>query len=643
MMPSRMTTINDVLSTPSETPAPVEAAPEAASDAAPVAPDEVLTEVKPRRRIWLRLLVGFVLGVLLCLGVAGGSLLALDAQYEGRVLSGVHVAGVDLSGLDRAQASAALTTALAGYGEGQVVVQTSRGDVVVPYSAFARRADVDAMVDDAMQTGRVGTPLERAFGQVRLAIKGVTIPASVALDPEALTSNVNDGVARLRLEPLDARVVKSAGSIYTMPAKDGVAFDGTAAVAAALEVVSRTDAPAEVVVGATPTAIPPAHDDSEAMNAKTSADRMIGDDVIVQLGKKKWTMRAKTVATWVRFDTTAGGTPTPTVNEAAIAKALKRVAKSVKTAPTSAIYLKDRRGRVVGVVPAKDGRQLDVPATSAAIVAALGDRAAGSEPAGVAVKTLKIAPKLTTEEAAKRGPVMSLLGTWKTWFPISDHNFFGANIWQPAKIINGTVLYPGQRFEWWSRVGPVTPARGFGPGGFIAGNHTEPTGALGGGMCSSSTTLFNAALRAGLQMGARSNHKYYIFRYPLGLDATVSKTRGGGSQTMSFTNDMAHPIVIRTYRYTAGGRGWVKYEIWGIPDGRTVSLSKPSVNNVLRAVTRIQYVSTLKRGVRMQTEFPANGMDVSVTRIVRKNGRVIHSDTYRTHYVLWNGIIQVGR
>ena len=136
---------------------------------------------------------------------------------------------------------------------------------------------------------------------------------------------------------------------------------------------------------------------------------------------------------------------------------------------------------------------------------------------------------------------MQVLGTWKTWFPVNDHNFFGANIWIPARIIDGTVLRPGQKFEWWSAVGPVTPSRGFGPGGFIAGNHTEPTGALGGGMCSSSTTLFNAALRAGLQMGARSNHKYYIYRYPLGLDATVSKTRGGGSQTMSFTNDMKHP------------------------------------------------------------------------------------------------------
>ena len=78
---------------------------------------------------------------------------------------------------------------------------------------------------------------------------------------------------------------------------------------------------------------------------------------------------------------------------------------------------------------------------------------------------------------------MTQLGAWKTWFPISDHNFFGANIWQPAKFIDGTVLAPGQTFEWWSAIGPVTRARGFGLGGFIAGDHTEPTGAMGGGMC----------------------------------------------------------------------------------------------------------------------------------------------------------------
>jgi vancomycin resistance protein YoaR len=234
------------------------------------------------------------------------------------------------------------------------------------------------------------------------------------------------------------------------------------------------------------------------------------------------------------------------------------------------------------------------------------------------------------------------LGGWTTYFPISERNFFGANIWRPAELINGTVLMPGQSFDWWNAIWPVTTARGFGPGGVIKSDHTDPTGALGGGMCSSSTTLFNAALRSGLQMGARSNHKYYINRYPLGLDATVS-IMGGGRQTMSFTNNMRTPIVIRAWKIRHGSSGYVRYEIWGIPDGRTVSLSRPSVSNVRRATTNVVTVSTLPHGVREQTEYPSDGMDVSVSRVVRNAaGRVIDSDTWYTHYVLWNGRIEVG-
>jgi vancomycin resistance protein YoaR len=159
-------------------------------------------------------------------------------------------------------------------------------------------------------------------------------------------------------------------------------------------------------------------------------------------------------------------------------------------------------------------------------------------------------------------------------------------------------------------------------------------------MCSASTTLFNAALRAGLDMGARDNHRYYISRYPLGLDATVSS-----AQTMSFTNDMKTSILIRGIRIEgSGGRGWVRFEIWGIDDGRTVSISKPAVRNVRKATTKVVYVNSLPHGVREQTEYPANGMDVAVTRTVRsRSGRLLHRETYRSPYQLWHGRIEVGR
>ena len=44
---------------------------------------------------------------------------------------------------------------------------------------------------------------------------------------------------------------------------------------------------------------------------------------------------------------------------------------------------------------------------------------------------------------------------------------------------------------------------------------------------------------------------------------------------MTFRNDMANPVVIRSYT----GNGFVRFDIWGIPDGRTVSLSAPTTSN----------------------------------------------------------------
>jgi vancomycin resistance protein YoaR len=116
-------------------------------------------------------------------------------------------------------------------------------------------------------------------------------------------------------------------------------------------------------------------------------------------------------------------------------------------------------------------------------------------------------------------------------------------------------------------------------------------------------------------------------------------------QTMSFTNDTKHLIYIRGIRTRgSGGRGYVTYEIWGVPDGRTVTIGRPVVSILRRATTKEVIVDTLPHGVRKQTEYPSNAMNVSVTRVVKNaSGKVMHRDTFYTHYVLWNGLIEVGR
>ncbi len=85
-------------------------------------------------RLVARLAVGFVAGFVLTLALAAAGLLAYDARHEGRILDGVRVGGVDLSGLDREQAAAALGSAFGAYSTGRVVVHTTSGDVTVPFA-----------------------------------------------------------------------------------------------------------------------------------------------------------------------------------------------------------------------------------------------------------------------------------------------------------------------------------------------------------------------------------------------------------------------------------------------------------------------------------------------------------------------------
>ncbi len=594
---------------------------------------------RSKARVVQRLLLAFLIGLALSLLVATAALVAWDLSYESRILPGVQVGATDLSGLDRAQATAALAEAYSGYGEGQVLIHTIAGDVAVDYSTFARRADVAALVDTALATGRDGSVVERALAEVRLALNGTLLEPSVMFDEAALRAAIAAGLTPLEARAVNAEIGMGPRGVRVFHSRPGWTFDVPAVQSNALALVGSANAPPEVPIQAAAIPVEPERSDEDVLQAQKAAT-WVGKAVIVKGAGGRWKIPAAKVRSWITFTTAPGGALEPAINEAAIPKALRTTKKDVARTPVSAQYLRSKSGSIFGVIAGHDGRKLATKATAAAIVAELERRAGGEAPKAVKVVIAAQAPKLTTEQATKKAPLMKRLGSWQTYFPISERNHFGANIWLPAQIINGTVLKPGQRFEWWSGLGPVTTARGFGLGGFIAGDHTDPTGAMGGGMCSASTTLFNAALRAGLTMGARDNHRYYIERYPLGLDATVSN-----AQTMSFANDMKTAVLIRGVKIRGGGSaGYVRFEIWGTDDGRTVSIGQPQVRNVRQATTKTVSVSTLKPGEREQTEYAANGMNVTVNRVVRdRNGKVIHRDSFFSPYQLWNGRIEVGR
>ena len=136
----------------------------------------------------------------------------------------------------------------------------------------------------------------------------------------------------------------------------------------------------------------------------------------------------------------------------------------------------------------------------------------------------------------------------------------------------------GRKFDFWKVVGDLRKLPGTGPGNAIEGGKITVTGAFGGGICTTSTTLFNAAFRAGMVPMARKNHNEYITRYPAGLDATVWIV-GKAKQTMSFKNDTKYPILIQRIVTQDGSKRWLTFKIWSVPNGRTATVSNTVIQH----------------------------------------------------------------
>jgi vancomycin resistance protein YoaR len=372
---------------------------------------------------------------------------------------------------------------------------------------------------------------------------------------------------------------------------------------------------------------------TESAQRATAAAQLMSGDLRLTSGKFHWLIRASRVRTWISFVSTGDGYR-PVLDRKAIPAIFAPMAKKVAKPVLDAEFLKDRSGRIVGAKADHAGRALDQAATADLIATAIESRATGAKPAGVELSLVAVLPKRTTKDVTQTAPLMTMVGSWTTRYQVSAHNGFGANITVPARRLNGTVVQPGHLFDFWGALGEVSFRTGYRLGGAIVGGHSVEGKALAGGICAASTTLFNAALRGGFEIDRRQPHWYYITRYPLGLDATVS-----GSQTMQFRNDTAYPILIRGI----AGPGFVRFEIWSVPNGRTVSLSRPIVTNVVRGSDSVVRTTAIRAGTKLRTEWPVDGKDVSVTRTVRDaSGRVVHRETYVSHYHRMIGILQIG-
>ncbi|HLY13329.1 MAG TPA: VanW family protein [Candidatus Limnocylindrales bacterium] len=590
---------------------------------------------------WSRVLLGFLVGIGLALLVAVGGVLAYEQAHAGKIGAGVHAGSVDVAGLTRDQAIAKVTAAYASVGAGQVALTLPDGTTQVSYADLGRHVDAAAMVDAALAVGRSGNPLARVADEIQTALHGTTIAPVVTFDTTALNASLTKVAASLAKSAVNASVVHSpAAGFAATQSSDGRSLSVDAVARQVMLALGSSGAPAQTTIDLTAdlTVVAPAVSTAQASQAAAAGNAEVAPIVLTH-DTDSWTIPAATVASWLSVGLAPDGSPVIQADATKVSASLTALAKTINRKAVDASFLFSKHNKVVGVVAGKDGRSLDVAGSVALVQGLLTQRAAGvasTAPLTPAVATT--APNLSTAAATSAAPQMRQISTWTTHYIVGAHNGDSANITIPAMAINGTVVAPGAVFNFWKTVGVVSLAKGYKLGGAIINGHSVEGKTIGGGICSTSTTLFNAALRAGLETGARANHYYYITRYPLGLDATVWQD-GSAVQNMTFTNNTPYPILIRAYAVP----GLVRFTLYSVPTGRTVSISKPIVKNFQHGYTVVEHTKALRPGQFYYSEYQADGQDVWVTVTVRdKAGKVISKKTYYSHYARMIGVLVKG-
>ncbi|MEO8208087.1 MAG: VanW family protein [Chloroflexota bacterium] len=625
---------------------PVEAAP--AAEAAPPAPASTTGAVvsastkRHRTRPAVRFLVAFLFGLLAVMAASAGALAAYESANADRVLPGVHVGTVDLSGLTPSAAAARLREAYASLSDGTLVLAAGDAERTVSFGDLGRRIDADGIVLRAMAVGRGGPTAERIASNLRMFVRGVNVLPAATFELAALRHEIDRLAIEIAVPAHDASAEVTELGFMVNPGSDGRLGGVEEALAAAQVQLTDAAAPSEIHIELPTTTFKPDVTTEEAAAARAAAEGIAVETTLID-ADRSWTITAATIRGWITFAVAPDGTYGPVVAREGLEAGLAPIAADVASDPVDASFLLSGNQKIVGVSDAKEGRALDMAATVETLVEAVEQRAHGLTVPRIPISVTTIEPLFTTAEATKTAPLMKPISEWTTYFPVGIKNGGGVNIWIPARELDGMVVLPGAWFDFWKAIGPVTRENGYKDGGAIIDGHTEPQGALAGGICSCSTTMFNAALRGGLEMGARRNHYYYIDRYPLGLDATVFQSGSGSIQTMSWRNDTDAPILIRGTGWSVGSKGYVKFVLWSVPTGRTVTFSTPIVKNQSRATDTIVYTTDLAPGVRERVEYAVDGKDVWVTRTVKDaSGTVIHKETYYSHYSRVTGVLRIG-
>ncbi len=282
------------------------------------------------------------------------------------------------------------------------------------------------------------------------------------------------------------------------------------------------------------------------------------------------------------------------------------------------------------VTPSAIGKTVDVAATKQALDAALANGL--KEPVTATAVVLEVKPAITTDDLIT---IKDVLGTFSTSFSSSGASR-SKNLQVGAGKINGHVLMPGETLSGYECMHPFTVENGYATAS--AYENGQVVDSIGGGVCQIATTLYNAVLRAELEVAQRQNHSMIVGYVKPSEDAAIA----GTYKDIKFTNNYSTPIYVEGY--TSGKT--LTFTIYGKetrPANRTFDFVSETLSVTDPGAPKEIVDPTLPPGSKSQVQSAHKGMKSRLWKVVYVDGveqsrEILHTDTYNPS----KAIIKVG-
>lgn len=352
----------------------------------------------------------------------------------------------------------------------------------------------------------------------------------------------------------DAKLDYKDGQIIIIPEQDGESLDVSKIASSIMPIITKEEVKLETpLIKASPSI-----STSSWETQKSDLESLIREHNIF-FNDTNIKITPEEIVTWITIDQT---TKKIDISQDTIKEYLESVQKTLTSQPVNAkLRFNPETQQIEILEPGKEGTKLMMEESSKRIRTDI--------LAGVTKTELFVAvtSPLIDESQFDALGVRTLLGKGESNFRGSSRSRV-KNINVAANKISSTLLKPGEEFSFVNTLGKVDARNGYLPELVIKGNKTIPE--YGGGICQVSTTLFRAALNAGLPITERRAHSYVVNYYGKpGLDATIYLPK----PDFRFQNDTNHHILIQ--HYIVGTV--LYYEIYGTSTGKTAKTIEPVI------------------------------------------------------------------